>query len=198
MFLATFSLSPWNPLPLFFFFKCFQKLVAADGIGAKLGYDDTGSKVCQAAAVCGCDTAGDAHGEDGDDGITSTGDVEDFLRFGRNVLDLLLPDEGEAGFGAGDDDAAEMESFHHVASCLFDGRVFIADRIGENGVDFLEVRRDVVSAGILHPVRPFRIHDDRHVVRLTGSDDFLAVFFGACPFAVVGNDETVQPSSSFL
>ena len=114
------------------------------------------------------------------------------------MLDLLLPDEGETGFGAGDDDAAEMESFHHVASCLFDGRVFIADGIGENGVDLLEVRRDVVSAGVLHPVRPFRIHDDRHVVCLTGSDDFLAAFFGACPFTVVGNDETVQPLIQLL
>ena len=108
MFLATFSLSPWNPLSLFFFFKCFQKLFATDGIGPELGDYDTGSKVCQAAAVRGGDTAGDAHGEDGDDGVTSAGDVEDFLRFGRNVLDLLLPDEGEAGFGAGNDDVAEM------------------------------------------------------------------------------------------
>ena len=36
------------------------------------------------------------------------------------------------------------------------------------------------------------------MVRLTGSDDFLAVFFGACPFAVVGNDETVQPLIQLL
>ena len=91
------------------------------------------------------------------------------------MLDLSLANKRKTGLRTGDDDAAEMESFHHVVSCLFDGRVFIADGIGENRIDLLEVRRDVISAGVLHPVRPFRIHDDRHVVRLTGSDDFLAV-----------------------
>ena len=108
------------------------------------------------------------------------------------MLDFFLSDKGETGFGAGDDDAAELEFLHHSAGCLFDERVFIADRIGENGVDFFEVRRDIVRTGVLHPVRPFRVDDDRHVVRFAGSDDGLAVFFRADAFAVVGNNEAVQ------
>ena len=108
------------------------------------------------------------------------------------MLYFFLSDKRETGFGAGDDDAAEVEFLHCSAGCLFDERVFIADRIGENGVDFLEVRRDIVRTGVLYPVRPFRVDDDRHMVRLAGSYDGLAVFFRADAFAVVGNNEAVQ------
>lgn len=75
-------------MPLFFFFKCFQKLFAADGIGTELGDYDTGSEICKVSTGHRCDTTGDTHGEDGDDGIPCAGDIEYLLCLGRDMLDL--------------------------------------------------------------------------------------------------------------
>ena len=169
-----------------------HEFFTADGVGAELGDDDAGGEVGHVGAVARREASGQGHGEDGDDGVAGTGNVEDFLCLRRDVDDFVLAHEREAFFGARDDDVAQLELTHDVVRGLLDGLVLVADGLEKHRIDLLEVRRDVVGVRVLSPVCALRVDDDGHAVGVTGLDDLLAVLLGAGALAVVGDDHAVE------
>ena len=116
-------------LALFFAFpfEHLHELFAADGVRAEFGDDDARGEVGHVGTVSGAHAARKAHGEDGDDRIAGTGDIEDFLCLGRDMDNLVIADEGQALFRARDDDIANLEFAHNVVRGLLDGLVLVAD-----------------------------------------------------------------------
>ena len=70
--------------------------------------------------------------------------------------------------------------------------VLVDDRLQEDLVDLLQVRRHIVRAFVLRPLRSLRIDDDGDAVIVRRTDDVLAGVLRARALAVVRDDDAVH------
>ena len=74
-------------------------------------------------------------------------------------------------------------------------RIRILDGVDEDLVNFLDIRRDVVGAAILRPVRALGVDDDGNTVRVRRFDDRRRRDLAARSLRIVGNDDGVDALS---
>ena len=173
----------------------FLQLLAAHGVGAELSYDDTCGEVCKEGGIPALESACKACGEDGDDRIARARYIEDFLRPRRNMHLFTLAHERHAVFRTRREHIFDAVLAHDVMGGLEHLGIRILDGVDENLVDFLDVRRDVVGAAILRPVRALGVDDDGHAVRVRRFDDRRRRDFAARSLRIVGNDDGVDALS---
>ena len=177
------------------FSQRFLQLLTAHGVGAELSYDDARREVSEEGGVPALESTCKASGEDGDNRIARARYIENFLRARRDMHLLALAHECHAVFRARREHIFDSVLAHNVMGGLERLSIRILDGVDENLVDFLDIRRDVVSAAVLRPVRALGIDDDGHAVRVRRFDDRRRRDLAARPLRVVGNDDGVDALS---
>lgn len=173
----------------------FLQLLAAHGVGAELSYDNARRQVGEEGGVPALESARKACREDGDDRIARTRYIEDFLRTRRNMHLFALAHECHAVFRTRHEHIFDAVLAHDVVGGLERLGIRIPDGVDEDLVDFLDIRRDVVGAAILRPVRALGVDDDGHAVRVRRFDDRRRRDLAARPLRIVGNDDGVDALS---